>query len=316
MKLIDIQQRAERELADRSVERVAAGVSLFRASFAMGFVAAIETSGCQGVVTRYRAEVAVALSHTATPVEAEIEPAASAPGDPSRPADLELLLNIARTHRSHERYYTQQLAEGAAQLLRDANALRILADVWMGPDQQIRRQNDPVAGCDDLNAISAIPAIGVLFMEDEGEPKEIAGLKARLRGASAAQQAAGAWLFAKTKVAVERESALLRGTLREAAEARFSTIGVNWCGAQECTLAGRLLALALSRIDSLDLSPAAVRAARRETGQALLEASWLIVMAAQLQAGYSVNLADNDRNWTTCMRVLEKLRSGGSGEVA
>jgi hypothetical protein len=50
------------------------------------------------------------------------------------------------------------------------------------------------AGCDDLNALSPIASIGILFMEGRGEPTEIRVLKAKLGARGDGSVRAGEWL--------------------------------------------------------------------------------------------------------------------------
>src|SRR5262245_60891376 len=103
--------------------------------------------------------------------------------------DREAMHNIATYHREHERYYTMSQLELAADLAREANRLKIVADAWLRRDGSADPGSGAVdyanprfqaAGCPDLNALGAIAVIGVLFMEGEREPAEIRTLKGKL----------------------------------------------------------------------------------------------------------------------------------------
>jgi hypothetical protein len=233
--------------------------------------------------------------------------AADAPTSPN----LDVLRNIATYHRAHERFYTQHVTETAVDLYREANKLRIIADVWLGdpatPPGSGVDFTDPLyqaAGCDDLNALPAIPAIGVLFMEGEAEPTEIRVMKIKLQAAAAAKQGAGQWLAAKMVAAWQREQSVFSPGLIAGAQARFNTIATNFCGAMEMALAGRLLGIALARLQRIDFRPAAIRANRAAAGHDLAHAAWIVVMAAQLDARNGASLGENDRNWTAYLDAL------------
>jgi hypothetical protein len=116
---------------------------------------------------------------------------------------LAALDNIATYHREHERYYTVQKYEQAAELAREANKLKVVADTWLAsgkraplyPETDFDQPAFRPAGCDDLNALSAIASIGILFMEGQGEPTEIRCSKRSLvRVATARSELANGWL--------------------------------------------------------------------------------------------------------------------------
>ncbi|HVL56272.1 MAG TPA: hypothetical protein VM491_07195 [Burkholderiaceae bacterium] len=226
-------------------------------------------------------------------------------------APLDVLRNIATYHRAHERFYSQNITESAVDLYREANKLLIVADVWLrGRDAATARGVDfsapqyQAAGCTDLNALDAIPAIGVLFMEGEAEPAEIRVMKAKLQALGGAWANTGRWLSDKMNSAWVREQAVFAPELIDAAQARFNTIATNWRGSRETALAGRLLNLAVAKLQQIGFRPTAVRADPAASGRRLLEAAWIIAIAAQIKARSAAELAENDRNWT---HYLERL---------
>lgn len=235
--------------------------------------------------------------------------------------DFELLRNIAQHHREHERFYTLNLTEAAADLYREANKLRILAGVWLSRQKRGQRRGVDyllpqyqAVGCEDLNALSAIASVGVLFMEGEGEPSEIRAMKGKLQGLARAWTDMGGWLAGKMEAAWQREQVVFGASLGDVAQARFSITVTNWRGAREMQLAGRLLKRVLDVLQTIDFSPAALRANLPEAGQRLLESSWELSMAAQVMARSAADLAENDRNWTAYLDGIPASSVGGSGD--
>ena len=229
--------------------------------------------------------------------------------------DLDVLYNIATVHREHERFYTMTKMATAAELSREANKLKVVADVWLEdsapPSGASVDWSDPryqAAGCLDLNPVRAIAGIGILFMEGEGEPSEIRTLKIRLRGMAMGMQGAGQWLADKMDAAWERESVLLDPELIDAARPRFQTIVTNWRGSRETLLVGRLLALAVDCLDKVDFTPAAVRRDRTTAGRYLRNAGWVLDMAARVMAESGGSLAENDAHWTEYRDVIRKVQ--------
>jgi hypothetical protein len=230
--------------------------------------------------------------------------------------DLEAMRNIATYHREHERYYTMSQLEAAADLAREANRLKIVADAWLGgagatgPTAGGVDHSDPrfqAAGCRDLNALPAIAAIGVLFMEGEREPAEIRVLKGKLMGIAMGLEGAGRWLAEKMDAAWKRESVLLTPGLVDAAWPRFQTIVTDWRGAREMELVGKLLGVAVECLEKIDFSPPAVRARREHSGKMLRTAGWVLDLAARLLARSAANLGENDEAWTRYLAVLEQV---------
>jgi len=233
--------------------------------------------------------------------------------------DLDAMLNIATFHREHERYYTMSQLELSADLLREANRLKIVADVWLRQSDEASAPGvdyaDPrfqAAGCSDLNAVPAIAAIGVLFMEGEGEPAEIRALKAKLMGISMGLTGAGQWLADKMESAWERESVLLTPELVDAALTRFQTIVTNVRGSREMTLVGKLLGVAVDCLGRIDFTPAAVRADRALAGKMLRTAGGVVDMAGRILARSAADLGENDVRWTEYQDVLRRVREQAS----
>jgi hypothetical protein len=217
----------------------------------------------------------------------------------ARLSPITALDNIATYHREHERYHTVQKYESAVELAREANKLRVVADVWLRGDKALPSYWGTVfdlpefrpAGCDDLNPLSAVAVIGILFMEGEVEPAEIRTLKAKFsaRGGGAVQ--AGEWLAGIMAAAWPRESVLLDEKYADAARPRYRTIATNWIGSLETVLSGRLLILAFGHMNAIDFTAKAIRARKVESAQNLALAAGIIGLAANLEATSAVDLS-------------------------
>ena len=223
--------------------------------------------------------------------------------------------NIATYHREHERYYTVHKYESAVELAREANKLKVVADVWLSGDKALPSYagtdfNLPQfrpAGCDDLNPLSAIASIGILFMEGQAEPAEIRTLKARLGAFGGGAVQAGEWLAGMMAAAWPRESVLLDERYVDAARPRYRTIATNWIGSLETILSGRLLILAVGHLNGIDFAPKAIRARKIESAQTLALVARIIGLAANLEATSGVDLSANDDCWTSYRAQLRRL---------
>lgn len=228
--------------------------------------------------------------------------------------------NIATYHREHERYYTVQKYEHAAELAREANKLKVVADIWLAsrkpasryPETDFNRPAFRPVGCGDLNALSAIASIGILFMEGQGEPTEIRMLKAKLAARGNGSVRAGEWLAGMMAAAWPRESVLLDDKFASAARSRYRTIATNWVGSLEMIRLGRLLVLAVDKLNAIDFTPEAIRAAPKQAGDNLILAARIIEQAARLEATGGVELSGNDECWTD---YRDQLRSGTDHSV-
>ena len=231
------------------------------------------------------------------------------------PSHIAALDNIATYHREHERYYTVHKYEHAAELAREANKLKVVADIWLTsgkpaphyPETDFDQPAFRTAGCDDLNALSAIASIGILFMEGQGEPTEIRMLKAKLGARSDGSVRAGEWLAGMMAAAWPRESVLLDDKFANAARPRYRTIATNWVGSLEMILLGRLLVLAVDKLTTIDFTPRALRAAPRQAGEKLVLAARIIEQAARLEAIGGVELSGNDECWTDYRKQLRSV---------
>jgi hypothetical protein len=231
---------------------------------------------------------------------------------------IDVLDNIAIYHREHERYYTVYKYERAAELAREANKLKVIADVWRSDrrplphlaDTDFARPAFGAAGCDDLNPLHAVASIGILFMEGQSEPAELRTLKAKLGALGGGSIQAGEWLAGMMAAAWSRESVLLDERFTDAAQARYRTIATNWTGSLDTILMGGLLVLAVGHLSAIDFAPGAVRARKIESAQTLSLAAAILGLAANLEAMSGVDLSGNDECWTRYRRELHALAAG------
>lgn len=226
------------------------------------------------------------------------------PATPAADVDFSVLATIARYHREHERHYAMVKMDLGGELVRLANRLRVVADIWLqggAPAAAEVDYTDPryrAAGCDDLNALPALPLIGILFMEGEGEPREIIQIKAKLRAVEDEYLAAGLWLADKMDAAWQRESMLFTEALTAIAWPRLQAVATNWRGANDMALTGRLAGLAAQGLNEMDFTPEAIRAARDASGRRLRAAAWIASLAGQAAARTGGDLVDNEFFWT------------------
>ena len=122
------------------------------------------------------------------------------PGDASNPrgsgptALLHAILNLSRFHREHEKFYASAPRQQAVLLQGHGRTLSALADRWETVAPAVRDVFSPFEGAEDLNDPAALQLDGVLFMEGEGEPAEIARVKRDLRAIGDEVAVTGAWL--------------------------------------------------------------------------------------------------------------------------
>jgi hypothetical protein len=173
---------------------------------------------------------------------------------------LTAIENLSRFHREHEKFYAQAPRAQAVVLQRHARTLCALADRWSQVEAAPIEFLNPYEGAEDLNAGDALQLDGVLFMEGEGEPVEMARLTRDLRTIGDDSIETGAWLAVAMEGTWDAATALLGyPDLADVVGDRHRIIANDWQAASMSSLAGRLLHRAVDIIDQLDLSPGALR---------------------------------------------------------
>jgi hypothetical protein len=250
------------------------------------------------------------------------DPAALAPPDgrsraarPGASAQLEAILNLARFHREHEKFYAQSPLERAIDLQRASRTLKTLADRWSEVVPAEGRPGARFAGCEDLNEPAAIQSDGVLFMEGEGEPVELVALKRDLAALADDYAATGAWLAEAMEASWDAAATLRHPGLADLLGERHRIIANDWQAAGLSTLVSRLARRGADLLAPLDLSPAGVRADLRGTRRLpgyLYSASELLDRAADLAAESAVLVHDNERRWRVFRERVAQLRAVGA----
>ncbi|WP_037066257.1 hypothetical protein [Pseudonocardia acaciae] len=222
---------------------------------------------------------------------------------------LPAMLNVARYHRAHERYHSLLSLEDAVALRRDANSLQAVAD-------RLRDDAPPTTtppggagfaamGCTDLSDASAVTSVGILFMEGEGEPPELAHIRRRFTDLSRGWARSAGWLAEKMDAGWARERALLEPELVDAARPRFAALTRTTAAAHAHDVAARLLDTSAAALSKLEFTPAAVRSQRRYAASLLRTAAWLATMAAGVIADEGATLGLSDPDWTAYIDELE-----------
>src|SRR3954468_10095545 len=88
--------------------------------------------------------------------------------------------NLSRFHREHEKHYAEAPLHDALRLNRTSRTLKALAERWTTATCDTSPVAVPFAGAADLNDDRAIETSGVLFMEGDDPPAEIAHLRGEL----------------------------------------------------------------------------------------------------------------------------------------
>ncbi len=237
----------------------------------------------------------------------ESDPSARAPDA----ALLDTMVNLARFHRDHERFYAAAPREAALRLQRQARALQSLADRWSTVEVDGHTAISPFEGAEDLNDPAALQLEGVLFMEGQGRPAELTDLIRDLRTRAEDSRRTGAWLTNAMESSWEAIRALLDiDDLADALGERHRIVANDWLAASMNTLIADLLDRSADMLERIDFSPAAVRAdlARaRVLPKRLYSAAELISRAADLASESAGLVHDNERRWRVFERSVREL---------
>jgi hypothetical protein len=224
---------------------------------------------------------------------------------------LGAILNLARFHRDHERFYASAPRAQAVELQRHARTLEALADHWTANEPQHPTPFSPYEGADDLTSPVALQLDGVLFMEGEGEPAEIGKLKRELRAMAGDWLATGTWLAEAMAASWDVAQGLLDiEGLADLLGERHRIIANDWQAAGMSELAARLLLRAVDVLDRVDFSPAALRAdlaGGRTAPRRLFSAAELIGRAADLSSDSAGLVHDNERRWRVFRARVQEI---------
>jgi hypothetical protein len=223
---------------------------------------------------------------------------------------LDAIENLSRVHREHEKFYAQRPREQAVALQRHSRALSALADRWEHVDVQHVEALSPYQGADDLNAPEALQLDGILFMEGDAAPAEVASVIQELRAVGANSIDTGTWLADAMENTWATAAILLAyDQLADLVGDRHRIIANDWQAASMSALAGRVLQRAADVLDTVDFTPAALRDdldGARRAPRLLHSAVELIDHAADLLSDSAGLVHDNERRWRTFhQRVID-----------
>jgi hypothetical protein len=221
------------------------------------------------------------------------------------------IANLAIFHREHEKYYSVTPREQAVVLQRHARTLQALSDRWSHMQPVAHGATfSPFQGTEDLNDNVATQLDGVLFMEGDEEPPEIAHIRAELRSIAADSTATGEWLTSAMQATWDSAAGLL--TIEELADQlgeRHRIIANDWQAAAMSALVGRILSRAVDMIELVDFTSSALRAdiaGQRVDPKRLYSAAELIAHAADLLSDSAGLVHDNERRWRMFRAQVEQ----------
>jgi hypothetical protein len=230
-------------------------------------------------------------------------------GDPL----LSMVLNLARFHREHEKFYAESPLHDAITLQRSSSALKALAERWSVVPVQGDPLPSPFAGATDLNDDRATETLGILFMEGQGEPAEITRLKADLSVLAEAYRSTGQWLTSAMESGWGVAEALLGyPELADLLAERHRIISNDWQSASMATLAARNIDRGLAILARVEFVPAVLRAdlaGERVAPRYLFSASEMLDHAADLAAHSAVLTHENERRWRVFHQRVQQLVS-------
>ena len=232
---------------------------------------------------------------------------------PDQQQFLEIVLNLAKYHREHEKFYAQSPLQQAIALHQASRMLMTLADRWQVVEAKTPPPpgSFPYLGCEDLNETAAIQQSGVLFLEGEGEPPEITRLKRDLGSMAEDFAATGQWLATAMQAGWQAAGALLQvpalaGVLGE----RHRIIVNDWQAARQSSLISTVLKRALEIVEKVDFTPPAIRAdlaGPRFFPEYLYAAAELINRAADIASESASLTHDNERRWRVFHQRVQQV---------
>jgi hypothetical protein len=229
---------------------------------------------------------------------------------------LAVAANLSRYHREHEKYYSEAPLTDAIALQRIARTLLALAERWTATGPAPAPAASPFAGTPDLNDDRAIETSGVLFMEGTGQPAEITRMKSELEAMAASSEQSGSWLASAMEASWAMAEALLSyPQLADLLAERHKIIGSNWQNAATAQLIARYLRRAVSILEQVDFSPAALRndlAGAHTAPSYLFSAAELINHAADLSVASSVLTHENERRWRIFHQRIQQITQQAS----
>ena len=226
---------------------------------------------------------------------------------------LRIVSNLSQYHREHEKYYSEAPLVDAISLQRTARTLIALAERWSTAEPSAAPVPSPFAGAPDLNDERAIETSGVLFMEGQSEPAEITRIKRELQAGAQSSEQTCSWLASAMEASWAMAEALLPyPELADLLGERHRIIANNWQNATTGQLVAQHLRRAVTVMEQVEFSPAALRAdltGPRTAPSYLYAAAELINHAADLSAASSILVHENERRWRVFHERVEEITS-------
>jgi hypothetical protein len=224
---------------------------------------------------------------------------------------LEIILNLSKYHREHEKYYAWEPLEKSIQLQQSSTVLKSLADRWRGQKNETSKQDNPYAGCEDINETSTIQHTGVLFMEGEGEPPEISRMKRDLQTYTDDFKETGEWLSNAMESSWQAAKPLMSiPNIASVLGERHRIIANDWQAAYMSLMVSNLTKRALEIMNQVDFKPESIRKdllGPRMYYKYLYSASELLDRAADIASESSVLVHDNERRWRIFREAIVKM---------
>jgi hypothetical protein len=224
---------------------------------------------------------------------------------------LEAIENLARFHHAHEEFYSQAPLQSAVRVQASSRVLKALAARWSTVEPTEHRVASPYAGSEDLNPPGVTEESGVLFMEGEAEPPEIAAMRRDLGLLAEDLERTGQWLAKAMEQSWGIAGSLAAyPALADLLGERHRIIINDWQAAELQALVSRVLRRALDLLDPIEFSPDALRAdiaGERVVAAYLYSASELLDRASDLIVDSAVLVHDNERRWRVFSRRVEEL---------
>jgi hypothetical protein len=234
--------------------------------------------------------------------------------DPQSPPPelLDAIGNLTRFHRQHEQFYSQAPLRQAIDLESSSRALKALAAHWREAQPADDPVSVPFAGAEDLNPPGLVSESGILFMEGDQEPAEVARLRRDAETLALDCEGTGAWLSAAMEQAWASAGALARfPQLADLLGERHRIVSNDWRAADMNAMAGRAIRRALDLLDEVDFAPPALRAdlgGARTAPAYLYAATELLDHAADLLAESATLVHENERRWRVFGDRVRSLR--------
>lgn len=226
--------------------------------------------------------------------------------------DWDALLNIGTYHQQHERFYSAHELRVAAELQQEANILKMLADRWDtaagdSAEDEGTDYSDPklrAMGCEDLNSVRAIASTGVLFMEGEGEPREIELLRSKVARYAETYVDFSAWLGDKMEAAWVRERSIVEQKISDAILPRYMALIGTTYSVNQMRLAADLLITVRDGLNAMSFKPSDLRQNLSSAASQARALGWLLDQAVQAIGDQALRYGQSDPWWSQYRSAL------------